>query len=198
MGLYQIEAPMEQALAMAEVLVKSCEQLGEALEHLRGFKDLEHYWIEIHRLENDGRPALPRRGRVAVRQRDRPDGRDPLDGHLPRARAGRRRDRDRGAHPRGHRHQERSRSALGDRGRPDPRTSSSRRRSRSTSPTAFTTPPTSSRPRSRPARCRRASRSPTRRSSTSSARSSRSRSRPPSPRTSSTRAHHADGRSSPG
>jgi hypothetical protein len=27
---------------------------AEALTHLRGFKDLDHYWIEIHRLENDG------------------------------------------------------------------------------------------------------------------------------------------------
>jgi uncharacterized protein len=54
MGLYQIEAPMEQALAMTQVLVASCEQLAEALERLRGFKDLEGYWIEIHRLENDG------------------------------------------------------------------------------------------------------------------------------------------------
>jgi uncharacterized protein len=54
MGLYRIEAPMEQSLAMADVLVKSCEQLAAALENLRGFKDLEHYWIEIHRLENEG------------------------------------------------------------------------------------------------------------------------------------------------
>jgi predicted phosphate transport protein (TIGR00153 family) len=54
LGLYKIEAPMEQALEMAEVLVKTCEQLAAALERLRGFKDLEHYWIEIHRLENDG------------------------------------------------------------------------------------------------------------------------------------------------
>ena len=54
LGLYKIEAPMEQSLAMADVLVKSCEQLAAALEHLRGFKDLEAYWIEIHRLENDG------------------------------------------------------------------------------------------------------------------------------------------------
>jgi predicted phosphate transport protein (TIGR00153 family) len=54
MVLYKIEAPMEQSLAMADVLVKSCEQLAAALEDLRGFKDLEHYWIEIHRLENDG------------------------------------------------------------------------------------------------------------------------------------------------
>jgi uncharacterized protein len=54
LGLYKIEAPMEQAQALTAVLVKACEQLAEALEHLRDFKDLEHYWIEIHRLENDG------------------------------------------------------------------------------------------------------------------------------------------------
>jgi uncharacterized protein Yka (UPF0111/DUF47 family) len=54
LGLYKIEAPMEQAQALTGVLVKACEQLAEALEHLRGFKGLEHYWIEIHRLENDG------------------------------------------------------------------------------------------------------------------------------------------------
>jgi predicted phosphate transport protein (TIGR00153 family) len=54
MGLYSIEAPMDQAQALAEVLVKSCEQLYGLLQHLRGFKALDHYWIEIHRLENDG------------------------------------------------------------------------------------------------------------------------------------------------
>jgi hypothetical protein len=54
MGLYRVEAPMEQAQALAEVLVKSCEQLYELLKDLRGFKDLDRYWIEIHRLENDG------------------------------------------------------------------------------------------------------------------------------------------------
>jgi uncharacterized protein len=54
LGLYQIEAPMEQAQAMADVLVRCCEQLAEALSKLRGFKDLDTYWIELHRLENDG------------------------------------------------------------------------------------------------------------------------------------------------
>jgi uncharacterized protein len=54
MGLYRIEAPMDQSQALAEVLVKSCQQLYGLLQNLRGFKDLEHYWIEIHRLENDG------------------------------------------------------------------------------------------------------------------------------------------------
>jgi predicted phosphate transport protein (TIGR00153 family) len=54
MGLYKIEAPMDQALTLAEILVKSCEQLYEALQNLREFEGLEKYWIEIHRLENDG------------------------------------------------------------------------------------------------------------------------------------------------
>ena len=53
-GLYKIEAPMEQSLALTDVLVKSCDQLAQALSKLRGFKDLEDHWIEIHSLENDG------------------------------------------------------------------------------------------------------------------------------------------------
>jgi predicted phosphate transport protein (TIGR00153 family) len=54
LGLYKIEAPMEQATALTKVLVACCEQLAMGLEHLRDFKDLDKYWIEIHRLENDG------------------------------------------------------------------------------------------------------------------------------------------------
>jgi predicted phosphate transport protein (TIGR00153 family) len=54
MGLYQIEAPMEQALAMAEVLVGACEQLAAALAGLRQLEDLDQHLIEIHRLENEG------------------------------------------------------------------------------------------------------------------------------------------------
>jgi len=54
MVLYRIEAPMDQALAMADVLVKACERLSMLLDHLREFKDLDQHWIEIHRLENDG------------------------------------------------------------------------------------------------------------------------------------------------
>ena len=54
MGLYAIEAPMEQAQALAEVLAKSLRAGRRAAQHLRGFKDLDHYWVEIHRLENEG------------------------------------------------------------------------------------------------------------------------------------------------
>jgi uncharacterized protein Yka (UPF0111/DUF47 family) len=34
--------------------VKQCEQLNEALANLRGFQGLDKYWIEVHRLENEG------------------------------------------------------------------------------------------------------------------------------------------------
>jgi predicted phosphate transport protein (TIGR00153 family) len=54
LGLYKIEAPMEQAGALTKVLVGACEQLAEGLDHLREFRDLDKYWIEIHRLENEG------------------------------------------------------------------------------------------------------------------------------------------------
>jgi predicted phosphate transport protein (TIGR00153 family) len=54
LGLYQIEAPMTQAQALTKVLVGACEQLTGALENLPAFKNLEHHWIEIHRLENEG------------------------------------------------------------------------------------------------------------------------------------------------
>jgi predicted phosphate transport protein (TIGR00153 family) len=54
LGLYKIEAPMSQAQDLTKVLVDACEQLAEALQHLREFKDLDAYWIEIHRLENEG------------------------------------------------------------------------------------------------------------------------------------------------
>ncbi len=54
LALYQIEAPMEQAQALTRILVDCCEQLALGLENLPSFRDLDKYWIEIHRLENDG------------------------------------------------------------------------------------------------------------------------------------------------
>ncbi|MFL5681008.1 MAG: DUF47 domain-containing protein [Chloroflexota bacterium] len=52
--LYRIDAPTPVAVEQAAIVVKQCEQLNEALGHLRGFKDLDKYWIEVHRLENEG------------------------------------------------------------------------------------------------------------------------------------------------
>jgi predicted phosphate transport protein (TIGR00153 family) len=54
LGLYKIEAPMEQSLQLAHVLHQSARQISEAMPRLRGFKDLSHYTVEINRLENDG------------------------------------------------------------------------------------------------------------------------------------------------
>ena len=52
--LYRIAAPTKTAIQQAAIVVKQCEQLHEALGHLRGFRGLEPYWIEVHRLENEG------------------------------------------------------------------------------------------------------------------------------------------------
>jgi uncharacterized protein len=54
LGLYKIEAAMDQSLQMSRVLVDSCRQLVEAMPRLRDFRDMSHYIIEVHRLENDG------------------------------------------------------------------------------------------------------------------------------------------------
>jgi len=54
MGLYRIEAPMEQSQRLAHILVQATRQIAEALPRMRGFKDLAHYTVEINRLENDG------------------------------------------------------------------------------------------------------------------------------------------------
>ena len=52
--LYRIEAPTPAAIELATIVVRQCEQLHEALLHLRGFRGLDKYWIEVHRLENEG------------------------------------------------------------------------------------------------------------------------------------------------
>jgi uncharacterized protein len=54
MGLYNIEAPMEQAQQLARVLEDSCRNIAQALTRLRGFQDINHYLVEVNRLENEG------------------------------------------------------------------------------------------------------------------------------------------------
>jgi uncharacterized protein len=54
LGLYKIEAPMEQAQQLTSVLHQAARQIEQALPRLRSFKDLSHYTVEINRLENDG------------------------------------------------------------------------------------------------------------------------------------------------
>jgi predicted phosphate transport protein (TIGR00153 family) len=54
LGLYRIEAPMEQAQRLAHILLEACQQISAATPRLRGFKDVSHFTSEIHRLETDG------------------------------------------------------------------------------------------------------------------------------------------------
>ena len=52
--LYGIDEPTAVALQQTEIIVKQCEQLQAAIDNMHDFKDLAPYWIEVHRLENDG------------------------------------------------------------------------------------------------------------------------------------------------
>jgi len=54
LGLYGVEAPMEQAEQIAAVLVGCAEQVAAALRGLRSGADLSAQLVEIHRLENEG------------------------------------------------------------------------------------------------------------------------------------------------
>jgi predicted phosphate transport protein (TIGR00153 family) len=52
--LYHVMAPTATAVEQASIIVKQAELLHDALAHLKGFKGLDKYWIEVHRLENEG------------------------------------------------------------------------------------------------------------------------------------------------
>jgi len=54
LGLYGVEAPMEQSVAFADVLVGAGEQIAQALRCLRTGTELGPHLVEIHRLENEG------------------------------------------------------------------------------------------------------------------------------------------------
>jgi predicted phosphate transport protein (TIGR00153 family) len=54
MGLYNIEAPMEQAQQLTRILEEACRNIAQALTRLRGFQELNHYFVEVNRLENEG------------------------------------------------------------------------------------------------------------------------------------------------
>jgi uncharacterized protein Yka (UPF0111/DUF47 family) len=54
LGLYGVEAPMEQAVALAGVLVGAAEQVAGALRTLRTGGEMAPQLVEIHRLENEG------------------------------------------------------------------------------------------------------------------------------------------------
>src|SRR5207237_4509126 len=72
--LYRIDEPTDVARKQAEIVTKQCVQISDALQHLRNFKGLEAYWIEIHRLENEG-DQLERQAVAALFR----NGGDPLN-----------------------------------------------------------------------------------------------------------------------
>jgi uncharacterized protein Yka (UPF0111/DUF47 family) len=54
LGTYAVEAPMEQAGLLAELLVSCGEQVARALRSLRTGAELTPHLVEINRLENEG------------------------------------------------------------------------------------------------------------------------------------------------
>lgn len=54
LGLYQVEAPMERAVQLADVLVECGGQVVQALRALAAGEDPAPWLVEIHRLENVG------------------------------------------------------------------------------------------------------------------------------------------------
>jgi uncharacterized protein len=54
LSLYGVEAPMEQAGLIADVLVGAGEQVAQALKCLRTGSEMAPHLVEIHRLENEG------------------------------------------------------------------------------------------------------------------------------------------------
>ena len=58
LGLYKIEAPMEQAQELAKILHEAARQINGAIPRLRNFNDIHHFTIEVNRLENDGDRVL--------------------------------------------------------------------------------------------------------------------------------------------
>ena len=54
LGLYQIEAPMDQAQDLGAVLRDASASLGKALAALARGEEIRHHLKDVHRFENDG------------------------------------------------------------------------------------------------------------------------------------------------
>ncbi|MEH3054971.1 MAG: DUF47 family protein [Patulibacter minatonensis] len=52
--LYKVEAPMQEAIDLCAILVKSTKAIQNAMPRLRSFGDVRHYTVEVNQLENDG------------------------------------------------------------------------------------------------------------------------------------------------
>jgi hypothetical protein len=54
LGLYKVEAPMEQAQALATILRAATAEIAKAVPLIRGFRDIRDQTVEAHRLETEG------------------------------------------------------------------------------------------------------------------------------------------------
>jgi uncharacterized protein len=52
--LHKIERPLPQMISLTETLTEAAHKTAEAMPRLRKMKNLEQYWVEINRLENEG------------------------------------------------------------------------------------------------------------------------------------------------
>lgn len=52
--LHKIETPLPEVAKLAGTLAKSAQVTAQALPNLRKMNNLENYWVEINRLENEG------------------------------------------------------------------------------------------------------------------------------------------------
>jgi predicted phosphate transport protein (TIGR00153 family) len=52
--LHKIERPLPQMVSLAETLAQAASHTANAMPGLRKMRDLETYWVEINRLENEG------------------------------------------------------------------------------------------------------------------------------------------------
>lgn len=52
--LYKVEAPMEEASGLCDILLQATKAIAEAMPRLRNFADIHHWTVEVNRLENEG------------------------------------------------------------------------------------------------------------------------------------------------
>jgi uncharacterized protein len=58
--LHKIQEPLRQMVSLAEILSEAAGKTASSMPNLRKMKDLEEYWVEINRLENEGDRAYRR------------------------------------------------------------------------------------------------------------------------------------------
>lgn len=58
--LYRIDQPLPQMVSIAGILAEAAGKTAQAMPKMRKMKDLEEYWVEINRLENEGDRAYRR------------------------------------------------------------------------------------------------------------------------------------------